>query len=69
VAYKRLLRKKRSAFIAANTLTCSARICTMVVLLSGCYARSTKPWLMRLKKNKRRLKLLQKLVTRSFKLP
>jgi hypothetical protein len=60
---------KRSARITANVLTCNTRICTMVVLLSGCHARSAKPKLVRLKNNnKRRLKLLQKLLERSFKL-
>jgi CRISPR/Cas system-associated endonuclease Cas1 len=60
---------KRSARIAANVLTCNARICTMVVLLSGCRATSAKPRLVRLENNnKRRLKLLQKLLERSFKL-
>jgi hypothetical protein len=40
------------------------------MLLSGHYARSAKPELVKLKNNnEKRLKLLQKLLKRSFKLP
>jgi hypothetical protein len=52
--YERLWITKRSARSAANVLTCSARSCTTVVLLSGCRTRSTKPELVSLKSNNNR---------------
>ena len=48
---------KRSIRSIVNVLTYSTRNCTIVVLLSSHYTRSTKPRLMSLKSNnKRRLR-------------